>query len=34
MDIDGDSTMVLAGIVLSLVAAAELYPLWRRTKGD
>ncbi len=29
MSIEPDTGMILAGVVISLVAALELYPLWR-----
>jgi hypothetical protein len=34
MEIDGDHVMIVAGIVLSLVAAVELIPRWWRATGD
>ena len=34
MDIETDTGMILAGVVISLVAALELYPLWRGTKTE
>ncbi len=29
---DADTVMVLAGVVLSLIAARELYVTWKRTQ--
>jgi hypothetical protein len=34
MEIDGDHAMIVAGVVLSLVAAVELVPRWWRATGD
>jgi hypothetical protein len=31
-DIDSDTMMVAAGIVLSLIAVLEFYPAWKRTR--
>ncbi len=33
LDIDPDTVMIAAGIVLSLVAALELYPAWKRARS-
>ena len=33
-DIDPDTLMVLAGVVISLIAALELYSTWKRTRGS
>ncbi|CDK40910.1 hypothetical protein DM2_799 [Halorubrum sp. DM2] len=33
-DIDPDTLMLVAGVVISLIALAELYPLWKRRKTD
>jgi hypothetical protein len=32
-DIDPDTMMVLAGVMLSLLVLKELYSSWRRTRG-
>jgi hypothetical protein len=34
MEIDGDHAMIVAGVVLSLVAAVELVPRWWRATSD
>ena len=34
MDIETDTGLVLAGVAISLVAALELYPLWRGTDDE
>lgn len=31
-DIDPDTVMIAAGVVLSLIALLELYPAWKRTR--
>jgi len=33
-DIDPDTLMVAAGVVISLIALAELYPLWKNRGTD
>jgi hypothetical protein len=33
-DIDPDTLMVLAGVVISLIAALELYSAWKQTRGS
>jgi len=33
-DVDPDTLMVVAGVVISLIALAELYPLWRKRRAD
>ena len=33
-EIDSDVLMIVAGVVVSLVALLELYPLWRRQRSD
>lgn len=33
-DIDPDTMMVAAGIVLSLIAVLELYPAWTQARND
>jgi hypothetical protein len=32
IDSNPDTTMVVAGVALSLLAALELYPAWKRTR--
>jgi hypothetical protein len=34
MNVEPDNTMIAAGILISLLAAVELYPLWRRADGN
>ncbi len=31
-DLDPDTAMVVAGVVISLVAALEFYPAWKNTR--
>jgi hypothetical protein len=31
-DIDPDTLMIAAGVVLSLIAVLELYPAWKRSR--
>jgi hypothetical protein len=31
--IDTDTRMIVAGIVLVLIAALEMYPAWKRLRG-
>ena len=33
-DIDPDTLMVAAGVVLSLIAVMEIYPIWKRSRDD
>lgn len=33
-DIDPDTLMVLAGVVISLIAALEVYSAWKQTRGS
>ena len=33
-DIDPDTLMLVAGVVISLIALWELYPLWRDRRTD
>jgi len=32
VDVDPDTVMIVAGIVLSLIAVVELYPAWKRAR--
>jgi len=32
VDVDPDTLMIVAGIVLSLIAVSELYPAWKRAR--
>jgi hypothetical protein len=33
-DIDPDTAMVAAGVVLSLIAVLELYPAWKKARAE
>lgn len=33
-DIDPDTAMVVAGVVLSLIAIIELYPAWKKSRAE
>lgn len=33
-NIDPDTLMVAAGVVISLIALLELYPLWRERRSE
>lgn len=33
-DIDPDTAMVAAGVVISLIAVLELYPAWRKSRAE
>jgi|JXWS01.1.fsa_nt_gb hypothetical protein len=33
-DIDPDTAMVAAGVVLSLIAIIELYPAWKKSRAE
>lgn len=33
-DMDPDTAMVAAGVVLSLIAAAEFYPAWKKIRAE
>ena len=33
-DMDPDSTMVAAGVVISLIAILELYPAWKKARAE
>jgi hypothetical protein len=34
MEFGPEKKMLVAGVILSLIAALELYPRWRNTRGD
>lgn len=33
-DMDPDTTMVAAGVVISLIAILELYPAWKKARAE
>lgn len=33
-DIDPDVLMIAIGVVLSLIVVLELYPAWKRSRGE
>jgi hypothetical protein len=33
-DMDSDTAMIAAGVVISLIAVLELYPAWKKTRAE